>query len=223
MKAPDVAKVYVAISAMWPPNLVPPLAEENLPLIAGMLPPEMTLDHALSVVREFARRGSPFPPSWPEIAERWQAITSGIPDDPDLIANQWLAEVYEEVGRVGGTFYRAMPMFSDPIIGAAVVQAAGSWRQWGATTNGGPGEEGAAFTRNLIPERDKRFRQAVTAMLTHRARTGEALPAIVAGAARGELPEAVTMSDGEWVARQIGERASAVPDLSMERKVDGAE
>lgn len=183
----DVVKVYALIVATWPARLVDPLLEANVPIIVSMLPPEMTRDHAASVVREFSRRGSPFPPSWPEIAERWQAHAGGVADDPDVIAGAWLAEVYAEVGQFGGTFYRPMPTFSDPIIAAAVRQAAGSWASWGACTNGGAGAEGEAFTRNMIPERDARFRQAVKAMLAHRRRTGESLPAIVGGERRPEL------------------------------------
>lgn len=179
--------VYALVAAVWPPNLVPALAEENIPIIASMLPPEMTRDHGAAVVREFSRRGSPFPPSWPEIAERWQAHVGGVAADPEIIAGTWLAEVYAAVGQGGGCFYNPMPTFSDPIIAAAVRQAAGGWRDWGATTNGGPGAEGEAFTRNLIPERDLRFRKAVVAMLAHRRRTGEDLPAIVGGERRPEL------------------------------------
>lgn len=181
MTARDLLEVYALVQAGWPDRLVDPLREEQVPLLLSLLPEAMTRDHAAAVVREFARRGSPFPPSWPEITERWQAHAGGVAADPEVIAGEWLAEVYREVGVGGGCFYRPMPAFSDPIIAAAVRQAAGGWRDWGATTNGGPGAEGEAFTRNLIPERDARFRKACVALLAHRRRTGEDLPAIVGG------------------------------------------
>lgn len=187
MKPVDVVELHAQILAVWPARLVDALQRESVPVIAESLPPEMTLPEAVAIVREFSRRGSPFPPSWPEIAERWQAHKGGVADDPEIIAGTWLAEVYREVGQGGGCFYRPMPAFSDPIIAAAVRQAAGGWREWGATTNGGPGAEGEAFTRNLIPERDARFRKAVVAMLAHRRRTGDDLPAIVGGERRPEL------------------------------------
>lgn len=198
MNAADVIRVQTTIAAYWPPNLVRDVDDEQAVVIAQMLPPDMPLKQALAVVQEAARKASPFPPSWPEIAGRWQAISSGVADDPDLIANEWLAEVYAHVGRGGGCFYNPMPDFSDPIIAAAVRQAAGSWRDWGATPNGGPGAEGEAFTRNLIPERDVRFRKSVVAMLRHRAQTGDRLPAIVAGERRGELgPGAALIGDDD--------------------------
>lgn len=174
MKRSDVVKVHAAIQALWPPRLVDPLTETAAAAVAQAMQPDATLEHALSVVDEFFRRGSPFPPSWPEIAERWQATRSGVADDPDLIANEWLAEVNQAVRKIGS--YRT-PAWNDPIIGAALRQAAGSWTEWCLTTNGSPGDEGA-FTRNLIPERDARFRRACVAMLAHRRRTGEALPQI---------------------------------------------
>lgn len=204
MTRSDVVKVYVALQALWPPRLVDPLTEAAAAAVASAMPPAATLEHALDVVNDFFRRGSPFPPSWPEIAQRWQARAAGVKDDHDLIANAWLAEVYAEVGRSGGTFYRPMPEFTDPIIGAAVRSAAGSWRDWGLTPNGGTGAEGEAFTRNLIPERDKRFRQAVKAMLAHRTQTGESVPEIVSRRP-GELGPGSSLE---------------LPDLSMERKAD---
>jgi hypothetical protein len=198
MKASDVVKVYAAIKALWPPRLVDPLTDESAAVVAGTMPPEATLEHALAVVNDFFRRGSPFPPSWPEIAEAWTAKSTGVDADPDLIANRWLAEVYAEVGKFRGT-QRPMPEFSDPIIAEAVVLAAGSWGDWGMTTTGGVDDSGA-FVRNLVPERDDRFRRAVKAMVLDRRRTGNVLPAILAPA----------------VVKQIG----PVPDLSMDRKAD---
>lgn len=186
MTAEDIVQVYALIVAAWPARLVDPLKEENVPILVTMLPPDMTRDHAAEVVREFSRRGSPFPPSWPEIAQRWQAHAGGVAEDHDLIAGEWLAEVGREISRRGGCAYRPMPEFSDPIIAAAVRQASGSWAAWGATTNGGPGENDA-FTRNLVPERDARFRKACIAMLQHRAQTGDELPAITQRRRHDEL------------------------------------
>lgn len=227
MKAGGVARVYSAIKAAWPERLVDPLTEESARLVAELMPPEMTLEHALEVVEDFFRRGSPFPPSWPEITKRWTERWTGTGDDPELIANEWLREVYGEVGKFGGTFYRPMPEFSDPIIAAAVVQAAGSWRGWGETTEGGAGFEGEPFARNLVPERDERFRRAVKAMLRHRAQTGESLPAIVGGSRRA-LPRVV--EDDEFIRRLQAEKPVRelppgspfkVPDLSLDRKPEG--
>lgn len=177
MKPSDLAELHGAIAAVWPTRLVDDLDARQAAFVCGALFADVPLEEALIVVQEIAQKASPFPPSWPEIREAWQARRSGVPDDPATIAGEWLAEVYGEVGRKGGCFYRPMPEFSDPIIAAAVRQAAGSWADWGATPNGGPGEAGA-FTRNLIPERDERFRRAVVAMLLHRRRTGDALPEI---------------------------------------------
>src|SRR5258706_9576466 len=117
MTRSDVVKVHVAVQALWPPRLVDPLTEAAAAAVAQAMQPDATLEHALSVVDEFFRRGSPFPPSWPEIAERWQATRSGVADDPDLIAGEFLAEVNAAVRTVG--LYRS-PEWSDPIIGAAI-------------------------------------------------------------------------------------------------------
>lgn len=198
-----MVEVYAQILALWPPRLVDPLQEDSVPLIAETLPPEMTKADALVVVEEFVRRGSPFPPTWPELAMRWQAMKSGVGDDHDLIAGQWLAEVNAEVGRGGGTFYRPMPVFSDPAIAAAVVATTGSWRAWGETTVGDLGS-GGAFTRNLVPERDERFRRVAKALLAHRARTGQALPARLM-----PPPSVPALEDGGQL---------TLPDLSMERE-----
>lgn len=186
MKASDVVELHGAIATLWPTRLVDDLDEPQARFVCGALFSDVELAEALVVVRDFARQSKPFPPSWPEIREAWQARASGVVDDPKLIASEWLAEVYREVGRRGGCAYRPMPDFSDPIIAAAVRQASGSWGEWGATTNGGPGEEGA-FTRNLIPERDERFRRAVVAMLRHRRQTGERLPQITERIRHDEL------------------------------------
>jgi hypothetical protein len=223
MKPSDAVKVHARIKTLWPPRLVDPFDQEAARAVASALPPDVTVEHALVVVDEFFRRGSPFPPSWPEIAKRWTERTTGSGDDPDVTANAWLAEVYAEVGQGGGCFYRPMPEFSDPIIGAAVLQASGSWKDWGLTPNGGAAAEGEAFPKNLIPERDERFRRAVKALLRHRATTGERLPEIVGGPTRLALPPALE-DDDEFVRRWVAQRPELpegspfkVPDLAMGR------
>lgn len=182
MTGRELLQVYGLIGALWPARLVDPLPAENVDVVARTLFDDVPLAEALVVVDEFARRSSPFPPSWPELREQWQARAAGVGGDPDTIVSLWLAEVNAEVGRKGGTFYRPMPEFSDPIVGQAVI-ASGGWREWGMTPTGGVGE-GGAFMRNLVPERDARFRQAARAMLLHRRRTGERLPEIVERAAQ---------------------------------------
>jgi hypothetical protein len=184
---------------VWGARLTDEMDARGAALVADTLFADVPANEAMSVLEEFARRQSAFPPSWAEVHEEWQARKVGVVDDPDLLANRWLVEVNEAVGRFGGTVYRPMPEFSDPIIAAAVEQAAGSWRGWGETTVGGIGE-GGAFVADQRPARDDRFRRAVRAMLAHKRRTGEALPAILAPAA----------------VRQIG----PVPDLSMDRRDD---
>jgi hypothetical protein len=225
VKASEVVKVYAQIKLLWPPRLVDPFSDDAAVMVAAAMPPEVTVEHALAVVEEFFRRGSPFPPSWPEIAKRWTERASGIEDDPDVIVNTWLREVTEAVHRVGS--YRT-PEWSDPIIGAAVEQAAGSWVDWCHTPTGGAGADGEPYVRNLAPERDERFRRLVKAMLRHRAQTGESLPAIVGGA-RMALPSPVASDDDEFVQQWVAERPAGelppgspfkVPDLSMDRKAD---
>lgn len=177
MTESELARVYGAIGALWPSRLVDPLPEDRIAFVAGIFD-GISLDVAIAELQEYARSAeSRYPPSWPALAERCRARLSGTHQDFGIVAGEWLAEVNAEVGRRGGCAYRPMPDFSDPIIPAAVRQAAGSWAEWGATTNGGPGD-GGAFTRNLIPERDERFRRAVVAMLRHRRQTGERLPQI---------------------------------------------
>lgn len=179
MRASEVVKVYAQIKLLWPPRLVDPLTDEAAVMVAAALPSEATLAHALAVVNDFFRRGSPFPPSWPEIAERWTARAHGVSEDPGLIAGRWLAEVGVEMGKRGGALYRPMPEFSDPIIAEAIVVAAGSWLEWGMTPTGGVGE-GGAFVRNEVPARDDRFRRACVALIKHRRETGERLPSLAA-------------------------------------------
>lgn len=175
----ELSQLRTAILSIWPARLVDPATDDQIVFVCRTLFADVPLTEALEVVEDFARRSSPFPPTWPELRERWQARAAGVAEDPKLIANEWLAEVEAEVGRFGGCFYRPMPIFSDPIVAAAVEQAAGSWRGWGETPTGGVGD-GGAFVKNEVPARNDRFRSACLAMLEHRRRTGEALPAIVA-------------------------------------------
>src|SRR4051794_35428751 len=84
VRASEVVKVYAQIKLLWPPRLVDPLTDEAAVMVAAALPSEATLAHALAVVNDFFRRGSPFPPSWPEIAERWTARAHGVSEDPGL-------------------------------------------------------------------------------------------------------------------------------------------
>jgi hypothetical protein len=183
---------------VWGSRLADEMDARGAALVADTLFADVPANEAMSVLEEFARRQSAFPPSWAEVHEEWQARKVGVVDDPDLIANRWLAEVNAAVNNHFGGTHRPM-QWSDPIIAAAVEQAAGSWRGWGETTVGGIGE-GGAFVADQRPARDERFRRAVRAMLAHKRRTGEALPAILAPAA----------------VKQIG----PVPDLSMDRKAD---
>jgi hypothetical protein len=223
----ELAKVHAAISAVWPSRLVDDLSADQAVFVCGALFEDVPLEQALVVVEAFAKRSSPFPPSWPQIREEWQARTSGVVDDPDVIVNTWLREVTDAVHQVGS--YRT-PEWSDPIIGAAVDQAAGSWMAWCHTPTGGAGADGEPFVRNLAPERDERFRRAVKAMLLHRRRTGDSLPAIVGGT-RTALPSPVA-DDDEFVQQWVAERPAGelppgspfkMPDLSMQREeADGA-
>jgi hypothetical protein len=185
----ELVKLHAAIAAVWPSRLVDELQPDQATFVCGALFADVPLEQALVVVEAFAKRSSPFPPSWPQIREEWQARAAGVSADADVIVNEWLAEVYAEVGHKGGTFYREMPEFSDPIIAEAVRLAAGGWQEWGLTPTGGEGE-GGAFVRNLVPERDSRFRQMAKSMLIHRRQTGARLPEMLARreAARLERP-----------------------------------
>ena len=175
MKPSELVELHGAIGALWPSRLVDPLDEAQARFVTGALFADVPLEEALVVVQDVARQARPFPPAWPEIREAWQARRSGVANDPALIANEWLAEVDRAVHRYGS--YRR-PEWSDPIIGAAVEQAAGSWQGWCLTPTGGEDADGS-FVRNLAPERDERFRRAAAAMIRHRRETGESLPQIV--------------------------------------------
>lgn len=186
MKGSDLLALNEYRAVVWGSRHVDELAPASAELLAASLFFDVPAGEAQSVVEEFARTRSAFPPSWAEIREAWQARRSGVADDPLVVANEWLAEVDLAVHRVGS--YRK-PTFSDPIIAAAVDQAAGSWQGWCLTPTGGPGADGEPYSRNLAPERDERFRRAAVAMIRHRRETGESLPQIVERRRRTERLE----------------------------------
>jgi len=226
VKASELIELNEYRALVWGSRHVDEMDARGAEMLVTTLFADVPALQALEVLHEFAQRQTAFPPSWAEVRERWQARNSGVGDDLDLIANRWLVEVNLAVGKLGGTFYRPMPEFSDPIIAAAVEQAAGSWSGWGATTVGGEGD-GGAFTRNLVPERDERFRRAVKAMLLHRRRTGESLPEIVAVRPAGwlerpvyELPAATGAAIG---AKLEDEDAAIVEQELAAREADRAE
>jgi hypothetical protein len=176
VKASDLLALNEYRAIVWGSRHVDELEPAAAEVLARSLFDDVPLAEAQSVVEEFARSNAAFAPSWAEIHEAWQARRSGVADDPMLVANEWLAEVDRAVHRFGS--YRR-PEWSDPIIGAAVDQAAGSWQGWCLTPTGGPGADGEPYSRNLAPERDDRFRRAAVAMIRHRRQTGESLPQIV--------------------------------------------